>query len=87
MKGDLIVILLICDWSNKEAKNRLVLEDKGPVLINNSLMDALSDGVRHSARKRKNLNFHFGGADLLQRMLNAFEPGTYVRPHKLNPPL
>lgn len=50
------------------------------------MMDTLSDGARRSSRRRKNLNFHFGGADLLQRMLNAFEPGTYVRPHKHGEP-
>ncbi|MFW5753403.1 MAG: WbuC family cupin fold metalloprotein [Marinilabiliaceae bacterium] len=62
------------------------MEKKEPLLIDSSLMDALSDEACHSSRRRKNLNFHFGGADLLQRMLNAFEPGTYVRPHKHGDP-
>ncbi|PRZ02238.1 WbuC family cupin fold metalloprotein [Marinilabilia salmonicolor] len=51
-------------------------------LIDESLLDALSAEAGSSDRKRKNLNYHFGDADVLQRMLNAFEPGTYVRPHK-----
>jgi cupin fold WbuC family metalloprotein len=56
-------------------------------LIDQNLLDELTGEARISERKRKNFNFHFGDADLLQRMLNAFEPGTYVRPHKHgNPP-
>lgn len=56
-------------------------------IIDQILLDQLSGDARISGRKRKNLNFHFGDADVLQRMLNAFEPGTYVRPHKhANPP-
>jgi cupin fold WbuC family metalloprotein len=56
-------------------------------LIDQNLLDELTGGARISERKRKNLNFHFDDADLLQRMLNAFEPDTYVRPHQHgNPP-
>jgi cupin fold WbuC family metalloprotein len=56
-------------------------------LIDKQLLDELSEKARNSERKRRNLNYHFGDDDLLQRMLNAFEPGTYVRPHKhKNPP-
>ncbi|WP_462317118.1 WbuC family cupin fold metalloprotein [Marinilabilia sp.] len=51
-------------------------------LINRDLLNHLTDEASAAKRKRKNLNFHFGPADVLQRMLNAFEPGTYVRPHK-----
>jgi len=31
---------------------------------------------------RKNFNFHKHPDDLLQRMLHAMNPGTYVQPHK-----
>lgn len=51
-------------------------------LIDLQLLNNLSDEARNSERKRLNLNYHFGDEDLLQRMLNAFEPGTYVRPHR-----
>ncbi|PWE01326.1 WbuC family cupin fold metalloprotein [Marinilabilia rubra] len=51
-------------------------------LINQDLLNDLSSEASKATRKRKNYNFHFGPADVLQRMLNAFEPGTYVRPHK-----
>jgi cupin fold WbuC family metalloprotein len=51
-------------------------------IINRNLLDQLAGEARKSSRKRKNMNFHFGDGDILQRMLNAFEPGTYIRPHK-----
>jgi cupin fold WbuC family metalloprotein len=47
--------------------------------------DALADLVqraRASARRRLNLNLHETPADPIQRLLNAAEPGTYVRPHR-----
>ncbi|MFL6711515.1 MAG: WbuC family cupin fold metalloprotein [Sulfurifustis sp.] len=33
-------------------------------------------------RRRKNFNVHDSPADPVQRFLNAFEPGTYIRPHR-----
>lgn len=51
-------------------------------IIDQILLDQLSGDAKVSKRKRKNLNYHFGDADVLQRMLNAFEPDTYVRPHR-----
>lgn len=35
-----------------------------------------------SPRRRKNLNLHEALDDPIQRFLNDFEPGTYVRPHR-----
>lgn len=35
-----------------------------------------------SPRRRKNLNLHESPDDAIQRFLNDFEPGTYVRPHR-----
>lgn len=35
-----------------------------------------------SPRKRANLNVHPALDDPIQRMLNVFQPGTYVRPHR-----
>lgn len=35
-----------------------------------------------SPRRRKNLNLHESLDDAVQRFLNDFEPGTYVRPHR-----
>jgi len=52
------------------------------VYINSTLLDFLSEQAKRSARKRKNHNFHNCPSDTLQRMLNALEPETYIRPHK-----
>lgn len=35
-----------------------------------------------SPRRRKNFNLHTSPDDPIQRLCNAFEPGTYVRPHR-----
>lgn len=51
-------------------------------IISNSLLDELSQKAAASKRKRMNLNFHEEYSDPMNRMLNAFEPGTYVQPHK-----
>jgi len=42
--------------------------------------------AQNAARRRKNLNLHPTLADPVQRLLNAFEPGTYVRPHRHGDP-
>ncbi len=56
------------------------------IKITNDLLDQLSFEASISPRKRKNYNFHKEDSDCLQRMLNALEPGTYIRPHKhINP--
>ncbi len=50
--------------------------------IDQTIFEKLSQEARNSPRKRKNLNYHTCEADPLQRLLNAMEPGTYIRPHK-----
>jgi cupin fold WbuC family metalloprotein len=52
------------------------------IRIDEPLINKLSSEAQTSARLRKTYNFHDGPADTMQRMLNAMEPGTYVRPHK-----
>jgi len=52
------------------------------IKVTSLLLESLSQQAKGSARKRKNHNFHTEDADLLQRMLNAMESTTYVRPHK-----
>jgi len=43
--------------------------------------------ARRSPRRREIHVFHTGDADPLQRMLNALQPGSYIRPHRhLDPP-
>jgi cupin fold WbuC family metalloprotein len=56
------------------------------IAINRSLTLKVSEEAKKSARLRKNYNFHADYADPVNRMLNAFEPGTYVRPHKHESP-
>lgn len=41
----------------------------------------LSHAARESPRRRKNRNYHEAG-DAVHRLLNALEPGTYIRPHR-----
>lgn len=56
------------------------------IKIDQSLLDALTSKASSVPRLRINHNFHEGDSDPLQRMLNAMEPGTYIRPHlHMNP--
>lgn len=41
---------------------------------------------RQSPRGRVILPFHKQGADALQRMLNALQPGSYIQPHRHSTP-
>lgn len=52
------------------------------IKVDNNLLKEVSNKADLSARKRMNHNFHNFPDDPLQRMLNAIEPTTYVRPHK-----
>lgn len=45
-------------------------------------LDRLSAAAREAPRRRKNLNLHAELEDPVQRLCNALEPGTYVRPHR-----
>jgi cupin fold WbuC family metalloprotein len=51
-------------------------------IISQKSLSELSQKAADSPRKRLNLNFHDDLADPINRMLNAFEPGTYIQPHK-----
>jgi len=56
-------------------------------IIDRHALDRLSAAAAASPRLRKNLNLHDDYADLCQRLFNALEPGSYIRPHRhLNPP-
>ncbi len=50
--------------------------------IDISIINDLSQKAKASERRRMNLNIHKTDDDMLQRFLNAMEPGTYIRPHK-----
>ncbi len=47
---------------------------------------ALRAEATASPRRRKNLNLHEALDDPIQRLCNAFEPGTYLRPHRHSVP-
>ncbi|MFA7429427.1 MAG: WbuC family cupin fold metalloprotein [Rhodospirillaceae bacterium] len=50
-------------------------------IIDRTILDALSAEAASLSRRRKNLNLHTALEDPIQRLCNAVEPGTYVRPH------
>ena len=55
-------------------------------LIDRDLLDKVSRRAKAAARLRMNYNFHQSLDAPLHRLINAVEPGTYVRPHRhLNP--
>ncbi|HET6558356.1 MAG TPA: WbuC family cupin fold metalloprotein [Prolixibacteraceae bacterium] len=51
-------------------------------IISPKTLDDLTFRATNSSRRRQNLNYHEDLADPMNRMLNAFEPGTYIQPHK-----
>ncbi len=55
-------------------------------LIDRRLLDDLSATAATKDRLRQNHNFHGDYTDPCQRLLNALEPGTYVRPHRHTAP-
>ena len=52
------------------------------VTIDAALLDRLSEAARNSPRSRRNHNFHARETDACNRLLNAIEPGSYIRPHR-----
>jgi cupin fold WbuC family metalloprotein len=51
-------------------------------LIDRTLLDEVSREAAASPRQRKNRNFHPSDDYLAHRLLNAIEPGSYIRPHR-----
>lgn len=58
-----------------------------PVFFGAASLDALSADARAAPRRRINRNFHPDHAHPAHRLLNAVEPGSYVRPHRHADPL
>ncbi len=50
--------------------------------LSDELVQRVLEGARTSPRKRMILPLHKGDSALLQRMLNAIQPGSYIRPHR-----
>jgi len=56
-------------------------------IINLKMLDSLTTQAAKSVRRRMNLNLHEDYDDPCQRLFNAVEPGSYVRPHRhVDPP-
>jgi cupin fold WbuC family metalloprotein len=51
-------------------------------IINDVLLDETTARAKRSPRLRMNSNFHEDLNDPVNRLLNAMEPGTYLRPHR-----
>lgn len=55
-------------------------------VINEQLLNEITEKAKQSPRLRMNYNCHDQLDDPLNRLINAMEPGTYLRPHRhLNP--
>lgn len=57
------------------------------VVVGESLIKSVVEASRTSPRRRTILPLHKRLDDPLQRMLNAIQPGSYVRPHRHAPPV
>lgn len=51
-------------------------------LMTTELMDRAVEGSRESDRRRIILPLHKSADDVLHRMFNALQPGTYIQPHR-----
>jgi len=50
--------------------------------VNTALLDQLTEKAKASPRLRMNHNFHPSSESVCHRLLNALEPGSYIRPHR-----
>lgn len=51
-------------------------------IVDRRLLDQLSSQARENPRLRKNWNIHPSDDFCCHRLLNAIEPGSYIRPHR-----
>ena len=58
------------------------MSNTSPSIITHEALETLSGKAQTVARLRANLNVHPQLEDPIQRLFNAMEPGTYVRPHR-----
>jgi cupin fold WbuC family metalloprotein len=50
--------------------------------IDRELLDSLTAAALAAPRRRKNHNLHQSDSAACHRLLNAIEPGSYIRPHR-----
>jgi len=55
-------------------------------IIDRKSLDSASQAAIQSPRRRSNWNLHEKFDDPIQRLFNAIEPGTYIRPHRHGQP-
>ena len=55
-------------------------------ILDQTLFSRVIDQARSNPRHRQNFNLHQDYSDPCQRLLNALEPDTYVRPHRHTTP-
>lgn len=51
-------------------------------VFDRQLIASLSERAKRNSRLRQNLNLHDSYDEPSQRLLNAMEPGSYIRPHR-----
>jgi cupin fold WbuC family metalloprotein len=51
-------------------------------ILDSALLSALSSQAKENPRMRKNFNLHESYDEPSQRLLNAMEPSSYIRPHR-----
>lgn len=51
-------------------------------IVDNALLDALTEEARRSPRLRKNHNLHPSDQSACHRLYNAIEPRSFIRPHR-----
>ncbi|HEY5523455.1 MAG TPA: WbuC family cupin fold metalloprotein, partial [Desulfuromonadaceae bacterium] len=51
-------------------------------IIGREQLDQLSAEARQNPRLRQNYNLHPSDESRCHRLLNAIEPGSYIRPHR-----
>jgi cupin fold WbuC family metalloprotein len=56
------------------------------IKIDHALLSVMAENSRNAKRKRAHHIFHKASDDVLQRFLNAMQPGTYLQPHKHEDP-
>ena len=52
------------------------------ISVDCQLLDQLTEKAKESPRLRMNHNFHPANESSCHRLLNAIEPGSYIRPHR-----
>jgi cupin fold WbuC family metalloprotein len=72
-------IIRLSQLATKSCHDDLMAIDK--ILVEAKALDA-----RRNRRKREVHVLHSGDEDTLQRMLNAIQPGSYIRPHRHQTP-